>query len=100
MLNIQPSIVRNELTLDDIKGITFDVMQKNQYIFNLKDCQMFYSYKTIIAVKYDDGTTVLDSQYWDYSRTTGKYRNMFLGEDKRQTEKKIKSGQYLLKELN
>ena len=100
MLSIQPSIDKNELTLDDIKSMSFEVMQTNQYIFNLKDCQMFYSYKSVIAVKYYDGTTILDSQYWDYSRTTGKYRNMFLGEDKRQTEKKIKSGEYLLKELN
>ena len=25
---------------------------------------------------------------WDYSKTTGKYRNQFLGEDKKQTENK------------
>jgi len=61
---------------------------------------MFYSYKSIIAIKYDNGEVLLDSDYWDYSRTTGKYRNIFLDEDKKTTEKKIKKGEYKLKKLN
>jgi len=88
------------ITIDDIKNMSFDVMQKNQYVFNLKDCKMFYSYKSIIAIKYDNGDVLLDSDYWDYSRTTGKYRNIFLDEDKKTTEKKIKKGEYKLKKLN
>ena len=32
----------------------------------------------------------LDEETWDYSTTTGRYRNQFLGEDKKATEKKIK----------
>ena len=88
------------ITIDDIKNMSFDVMQKNQYVFNLKDCKMFYSYKSIIAIKYDNGDVLLDSDYWDYSRTTGKYRNIFLDEDKKTTEKQIKKGEYKLKKLN
>ena len=88
------------ITIDDIKNMSFDVMQKNQYVFNLKDCKMYYSYKSIIAIKYDNGDVLLDSDYWDYSRTTGKYRNIFLDEDKKTTEKKIKKGEYKLKKLN
>lgn len=88
------------ITINDIKNMSFDVMQKNQYVFNLKDCKMFYSYKSIIAIKYDNGDVLLDSDYWDYSRTTGKYRNIFLDEDKKTTEKKIKKGEYKLKKLN
>jgi hypothetical protein len=42
----------------------------------------------------------LDETYWDYSKTTGKYRNLFLGETKSETEKKIKSGEYILTNLN
>ena len=42
----------------------------------------------------------LDETYWDYSKTTGKYRNQFLGETKAETEKKIKSGEYQLVDLN
>ena len=42
----------------------------------------------------------LDEYYWDYSRTTGKYRNQFLGEYIDETRSKIKSGEYKLKNLN
>ena len=37
-----------------------------------------------------DGNTYLDHYYWNYSTTTGKYRNRFLGEDRKETEAKIK----------
>lgn len=60
----------------------------------------FQSYNSIIAYIDYDGKTVLDPVYWDYSKTTGKYRNIFLGEDKKTTEKKIKEGIYTFKDLN
>ena len=46
------------------------------------------------------GKTVLDQNSWDYSVTTGKYRNQFLNETKKETEAKIKSGEYRLVNLN
>ena len=42
----------------------------------------------------------LDIKYWDYSVTTGKYRNIFLNETKKETEKKLKEGIYILTDLN
>lgn len=42
----------------------------------------------------------LDHTYWDYSTTTGKYRNQFLSETKKDTENKLKMGQYVLADLN
>ena len=66
--------------------------------------ETFQSYQSTIATQtfWADGTivTVLDEHYWDYSRTTGKYRNQFLWEDKKETEKKIKSWEYKLANLN
>lgn len=59
----------------------------------------FQSYDTIIA-KVNQGKVYLDERAWDYSRTTGKYRNMFLDEDKKTTERKIASGEYELVDLN
>ena len=41
----------------------------------------------------------LDENYWDYSVTTGKYRNIFLNETKKETEKKIANGTYELNKL-
>lgn len=73
---------------------------KNQFILTTADGQYFQSYDSIIAFIPNDGKTQLDAQYWDYSKTTGKYRNMFLGESKAETVKKIADGQYVLTNLN
>lgn len=64
--------------------------------------EYFQSYKSIIVRKeYNtEGQITLDEYYWDYSRTTGKYRNLFLGETKKETQAKIDSGEYKLANLN
>ena len=64
---------------------------------------IFQSYKSIIAMKVDNGDTYqiyLDNDTWDYSSTTGRYRNVFLGEDIHETRKKLKNKDYLLVDLN
>lgn len=71
----------------------------NQFEIRTETAVYFQSYQSII-VKIENGVTFLDSIYWDYSKTTGKYRNIFLGEDKKETEKKIKAGIYILTNLN
>jgi|TARA_Y100000310_G_scaffold310174_1_gene355132 hypothetical protein len=70
---------------------------------NFIERKTFQSYQSIIAIVtiWKDGTdTELDINKWDYSVTTGKYRNIFLGETKKETEVKIKSGEYKLADLN
>ena len=62
--------------------------------------QIFQSYNSIIAVIDEDGKVTLDKQKWDYSVTTGRYRNQFLGESIADTRKKIKDGIYFLDDLN
>lgn len=67
--------------------------------------KFFQSYDSVIAhINYGDFNTeasvTLDKQYWDYSRTTGKYRNQWLGESKAETERNIRSGEYKLANLN
>lgn len=75
--------------------------------------EVFQSYQSVIAERifwreedvkgFGSGRTVdvtLDVNKWDYSTTTGKYRNAFLGEDIETTRKKIKSGEYQLADLN
>jgi hypothetical protein len=71
----------------------------NQFIIRTGKSVFFQSYDSII-VKKTNKNTYLDSYYWDYSKTTGKYRNQFLGETKKETEQKIKQGVYKLKNLN
>jgi hypothetical protein len=73
----------------------------NQFIIRDYGYTYFQSYDSVI-VKLDikNQKTYLDERYWDYSKTTGKYRNQFLGETKKETESKIKSGEYILTDLN
>ena len=72
----------------------------NQFEIFTDDGKYFQSYSTLIAFKPHSGKVQLDKNSWDYSRTTGKYRNQFLGETKAETEKKIASGEYELVDLN
>lgn len=65
--------------------------------------ETFQSYDSVIAVRvvWEDRVDIeLDAEKWDYSVTTGKYRNQFLGEAKKETEAKIKAGTYKLVNLN
>lgn len=73
----------------------------NQFMIVTPEGTYFQSYASTIAFIPNGGDkTVLDESKWDYSKTTGKYRNQFLGEDKKETLKKIKDGTYLLADLN
>ena len=72
---------------------------KNQFIIFTSKGRVFQSYNSIICAKVD-GHTFLDEGKWDYSSTTGKYRNIFLGETINETREKIKSGIYTLVDLN
>lgn len=74
---------------------------KNQFEITTPEGRYFQSYDSVIVFKPNNGDKIqLDSRYWDYSKTTGKYRNQFLGETKKETEAKIASGEYILTNLN
>ncbi len=75
--------------------------------------EVFQSYQSVIAERIywrkediqgiPDAKEIeitLDKDFWDYSTTTGKYRNQFLGEGIEETRKKIASGEYKLANLN
>ena len=74
----------------------------SQFIIRCDDSgwTYFQSYETMIAKVGDCGAIYLDKHYWDYSTTTGKYRNQFLNMNKDQTQKAINSGEIVLKDLN
>ena len=48
----------------------------NQFVIYTDNGSIFQSYNSTI-VKIDSGKTYLDKNTWDYSKTTGKYRNIF-----------------------
>lgn len=84
----------------------------NQFEISTDDGIFFQSYESIIAYmpkdteRFPNKTTsdykkiVLDRHYWNYSRTTSKYRSQFLGESTKETQAKIDQGIYLLGDLN
>ena len=82
----------------------------NQFIITRKTSEhgreeVFQSYNSVIAKReyYTNALgekITLDSHFWDYSATTGKYRNQFLGEKIAETRAKIESGEYILANLN
>jgi hypothetical protein len=72
----------------------------NQFIICTSEGKYFQSYDSVIAFKDNEGNVTLDDYTWDYSRTTGKYRNEFLGEYIADTRAKIESGEYKLENLN
>ncbi len=83
MLSSRGNKIANQFIIDDDNGNSF-----------------FQSYNSVIVKRSSDGDVTLDKKYWDYSVTTGKYRNLFLNETKKETEAKIQSGLYALDDLN
>lgn len=67
---------------------------KNQYFITDGNKRIFQSYNSIIAI-WENGKITL-GRNWDYSQTTGRYRNQFLGEGIAETRKKIASGEYII----
>ena len=72
----------------------------NQFVISTPEGSYFQSYNSVIAFINNEGRVFLDRNKWDYSTTTGKYRNIFLGENKRLTEKRINNNNYVLIDLN
>ena len=72
------------------------------------DFETFQSYDSVIATVRTIGgeyEVKLDSTYWNWSRTTAKYRNEFISryfpnESTKETQAKIDSGEYILTDLN
>ena len=82
----------------------------NQFIITDEDLnEYFQSYNSMIVKKAYYVSDVaeeniyqvfLDEKYWNFSNTTSKYRNKFLNETTKETQAKIKSGEYKLVDLN
>lgn len=72
----------------------------NQFEILTDSARFFQSYNSIIAKVDNDNNITLDSTYWNYSRTTSKYRNMFLNMSTDDIKKDIKLGNIKLDNLN
>ena len=74
-------------------------LANNQYIIEHNGVTYFQSYDVIVAKK-SKGKIILDKDYYKYSRTTIKYRNMFLGLLSASVNEAIKDGKITLGKLN
>ena len=83
----------------------------NQFIITAPEGRYFQSYSTMIVyipnsngagseIAWTHNKVHLDRNGWNYSKTTSKYRNLFLGETTKETKAKIKSGEYILTALH
>ena len=72
----------------------------NQFEIRTDEGVFFQSYNSMICFVPRVGKTLLDETYWNYSKTTSKYRSIFLGEPTFETKKRIEDGTYLLTNLN
>lgn len=75
-------------------------LTNNQVIIKDGTREEFHSYGTRIAVTCQHAPTLLDPK-WDYSNTTRKYCGQFLGGLKKaDILKRIKSGEFIVENLN
>ena len=72
----------------------------NQFEIYTSKGKYFQSYNSIIAFIDNNGKVFLDEDSWDYSRTTSKYRNLFLNKNTQEIKQLINEGEYKLKNLN
>lgn len=90
MLSEKGNYIANQFMINDT------INESNYTIY-------FQSYNSIIAKRVvinGNEFITLDEKYWNYSRTTSKYRSMFLGESTKDTVQKIREGIYKLTNLN
>jgi hypothetical protein len=72
----------------------------NQFEIYTDEGVYFQSYATVVAFRPYKGKIQLDADKWDYSKTTSKYRNIFLRMTTKEIEAKIESGEIELIDLN
>ena len=69
----------------------------NQFFLEFEHGEVLQSYQSIIAIKlHSDSCRFYLGSNWDYSKTAGRYRNMFTGYNKADTERKINAGLYIV----
>lgn len=72
---------------------------RNQYILKAEEGDYLQSYDSIVALKTTDGRVILHPEYYNYSATTAKVRDAFLGITREQFTQNMKDGKYILQSL-
>ena len=81
--------------LEKLKGFKYvRTLAPNQIVVKFQNGRLFQSHDSTICIIMD-GQTYLTRE-WNQSKTIGKYRNIFLGENLKETELQIKKCEYKL----
>ena len=88
-MNKEIKNILNSIRVENFEGVV------NQFLIIGDDFTLFQSYRSPIAMITADGQVYL-FENWAYSKTTGKYRNLFLNETKKDTQAKLDKGEYVL----
>lgn len=95
------------IKVENMKSKTSGKPIANQFLIEMKQgetlTRVFQSYNSCIAMvvyENEQKRVFLDGRYWDHSPTTSKWRNVFLNETTKETQKKINEGIYSLVNLN
>lgn len=103
MENSNGRAVPNQFVIEDEEQFPYEKEEGYEQEYHTRLTRYFQSYQSIIVkivTAFGIPKIYLDINKWDYSITTGKYRNQFLGETKKETQAKIDSGEYVLTDLN
>lgn len=68
---------------------------KNMYVARLGLVNVMKSYDTIIVIITKEGTFI-NQDYHDISKTTSRHKNLYLGVDSKEFQKRCKNGVYHL----
>lgn len=86
------AILNNMVTVKNFAGTT------NQFKIETNDYILLQSYDSPVVMVSYGAIYIWDDAF--FSTTTGKYRNMFLNETKKETVAKLKTGEYIAVDFN
>ena len=73
----------------------------NHFIIETNRYTFLQSYDSLVVrVHKRSGRVSLDRKKWNYSKTTSRYRNLFLNATTKEIKFRIKTGEYKLRNLN
>ena len=87
-------------SLGEFKSVCNLDGKPNQYVLRFENGRIFQSYESIIVVEFfynselpeNINNKIFLGEDWNYSRTTSKYRNMFMNRDLKWCRDAIKDG--------
>lgn len=82
----------------EVKNITSYNGNKipNQFILYFNNGEIFQSYESVIVLQLYNSDIIYLGDDWEYSTTTGKYRNLYLNMNKKEILKGIKENKIII----